>query len=224
MIADCHKRCHKRWKLFCAASLCLVACDGQQMPEELWRPWYEAPIVDPIEPVDPILDMRSPIDARSADGGDVVDGGPMPGGCTLSVAVTTASPGGRYSPRNIGAIWISDGNDRFIKTLNVWAAQRAKYLTRWNAATAAAGVPGNRIDAISGATKGSHGLRTGSWGCTNFAAKPVTDGSYKVCFELTDYDGPGPYDCVPFSKSPAPVSLMPADVASFKSRKLELAP
>jgi hypothetical protein len=202
------------WKILCAAGLSLVACDGQSTPEELWRPWYEAPIVEPIEPVEPLPDMRS----------STADGGPTPGGCTLSVSVTTSSPGGRYSPRNIGAIWISDGNDRFIKTLNVWAAQRAKYLTRWNAATAAASVPGNRTDAISGATKGSHGVRTASWNCTNFAAKPVADGPYKICFELTDYDGPGPYDCVTLSKSPAPVTLTPADVASFKARKLELSP
>ena len=63
----------------------------------------------------------------------------MPMGCSLQVTVTTASPGGKYSPRNIGAIWISDGSDRFIKTLNVWADRRAKYLKRWNAATSAAG-------------------------------------------------------------------------------------
>ena len=146
----------------------------------------------------------------------------MPMGCSLQVTVTTVSPGGKYSPRNIGAIWISDGSDRFIKTLNVWADRRAKYLKRWNTATSAAMLPANRVDAISSATKSSHGVRTGTWNCKNTAAMPVADGSYKVCFELTDYDGDGPYNCVPFTKSTAPFTLTPADAPSFTARKLEL--
>lgn len=200
---------------FCLAPA-LAACEGAPGPEELWRPWYEAPIEEPTDPgpVDPIPDMSNPN----------TDGGPIPGGCTLAVSVTTASAGGRYSPRNIGAIWVSDGSDRFIKTLNVWASQRAKYLKRWNEATLAAKVPGNRTDAISGATKSSHGVRTASWNCTNSAKLPVADGAYKVCFELTDFDGAGPYECIPFSKSPAAVTLTPPDAASFKARRLELSP
>lgn len=212
----------KTLKTICALALGLAACDGPPAAEELWRPWYEAPIEEPTDPgpPDPIPDMRSPIDARMDDGGTM----PMPGNCTLSVTVTTASAGGRYSPRNIGAIWISDGNDRFVKTLNVWADKRSKYLKRWNEATLAAMVPGNRVDAISSATKSSHGVRTASWNCTNTMSKPVADGAYKVCFELTDFDGTGPYECIPFSKSPAPFSLSPPDVTSFKARKLELTP
>lgn len=208
-------------------ALLLAACGGPTPDQsEFWRPWYDTPDAsEPVDPTDPPPDLAAPFDARPPNrdlGG--ADLGSMPGNCSLAVTVTTASPGGRYSPRNIGAIWISDSSDRFIKTLNVWADKRAKYLKKWNEVTTAAKVPASRTDAISGATKTSHGVRTGAWNCTNTSAMKVADGDYKVCFELTDYDGQGPYECVAFTKGPAPVSLTPADAPTFKARKLELTP
>lgn len=198
------------------AAAWLVSCGGPAEPRELWRPWYERPIADPDQPV-----VDAGTDARS---GGTVDLRAVPGQCSLAITVTTTSAGGRYSPRNIGAIWVSDGQDRFIKTLAVWAEKRAKYLQRWNAATAAAGMSGNRVDAISSATKSSHGVRSASWNCADSSSRPVSDGSYKVCFELTDYDGPGPYNCVSVTKGPAPFSVTPPDSPSFTARKLELVP
>lgn len=227
----------KLWRparLALAAGIGLAACDTPPpAASEFWRPWYV--VADASEAVDlaeSTPDLAEPIDAAmpGADlatmpGADMATMTPdlaMPMGCSLQVTVTTVSPGGKYSPRNIGAIWISDGSDRFIKTLNVWADRRAKYLKRWNTATSAAMLPASRVDAISSATKSSHGVRTGTWNCKNTAAMPVADGSYKVCFELTDYDGDGPYNCVPFTKSTAPFTLTPADAPSFTARKLEL--
>lgn len=215
------------WTLLCAATLASCADGPDPAQGEFWRPWYDTvDASEPVDPTDPPPDLAGPADLRPPDRRDMgsPDLASMPGSCSLAVTVTTVSPGGRYSPRNIGAIWVSDSSNRFIKTLNVWADKRAKYLKQWNQATAAASVPASRTDAISGATKSSHGVRTGTWNCTNTASVPVADGSYKVCFELTDYDGQGPYDCVAFTKSPAPVSLTPADAPSFTARKLELNP
>ena len=236
-----HCRQSQLARLSLAAGLWLTACDTPPpVQSEFWRPWYTVadasdPIVDLAEGTP---DLAEPIDAASggppdlaampgtdmgavADMAAMGDMASMPKNCSLAVTVTTVSPGGKYSPRNIGAIWISDGSDRFIKTLNVWADRRAKYLKRWNAATTAAMLPANRVDAISSATKSSHGVRAGTWNCTNTASVPVSDGAYKVCFELTDYDGDGPYNCVPFTKSATPFTLTPADAPSFTARKLE---
>ena len=199
-----------RWIVLGAAAW-LAACGDPAEPRELWRPWYERP---PAEPGAPIADAGT-----DSGSGGTADLRAIPGQCSLAVTVTTVSAGGRYSPRNIGAIWVSDDQDRFIKTLAVWAEKRAKYLQRWNAATAAAMMPGSRVDAISSATKSSHGIRSGSWNC-----EPVPDGNYKVCFELTDYDGPGPYNCVSVTKGPAPFSVTPPDAPGFTARKLELVP
>lgn len=207
-----------RWFLLGAAAW-LAACGGAAEPREFWRPWYERPGADP-EP--PVVDGGDP--GRDAGPGGAADLRAVPGQCSLAVTVTTTSAGGRYSPRNIGAIWVSDSQDRFIKTLAVWAEKRAKYLQRWNAATAAALMPGSRVDAISSATKSSHGVRSASWNCADTASRLVPDGDYKVCFELTDYDGAGPYSCVSITKGPAPFSITPPDSPSFTARKLELLP
>lgn len=201
-----------RWFVL-GAGAWLASCGDPAEPRELWRPWYERPAADPNQPVTD--GGTAGLDAGS--GG--VDLRAAPGQCSLAVTVTTVSAGGRYSPRNIGAIWVSDNQDRFVKTLVVWAEKRAKYLQRWNAATAAAMMPGSRVDAISSATKSSHGIRSGSWNC-----EQAPDGTYKVCFELTDYDGPGPYNCVPVTKGPAPFSVTPPDSPGFTARKLELVP
>lgn len=212
----------------------LASCDPAAPTGTFWRPWYDAPdaavpledLKDPTDPPDPPADLSGIADARSPGSMDsgTPDLSPLPGNCSLAVTVTTVTPGGRYSPRNIGAIWINDASDHYVKTLAIWADKRVRYLVKWNAATAAAKVPADRTDAISGATKTSHGVRTGTWNCTNSAKMQVADGGYKVCFELTDFDGQGPYDCVPFTKGPTPVLLTPADVSSFTARKLELVP
>lgn len=230
------RRLRQPARLALAAGLWLASCDTPPHVEgEFWRPWYVvADASDAVDLAESTLDLADPIDASQGGPRDMAtlpgaDLSTLPGtdmampkNCSLQVTVTTVSPGGRYSPRNIGAIWVSDGSDRFIKTLNVWADRRARYLKRWNAATSAAMLPANRTDAISSATKSSHSIRSGTWNCTNTASVPVSDGPYKVCFELTDYDGDGPYNCVAFTKSPAPFTLTPADAPSFTARKLEL--
>src|SRR5689334_10017683 len=133
------KRMTMRTPLPLAAGVWLMACDpSAATPGEFWRPWYEiADMTEPTDPGDlagPAADLAGPADARPPGPADM---GTMPGRCSLAVSVTTVSAGGRYSPRNIGAIWISDGSDRFIKTLAIWADKRSKYLKRWNEATTA---------------------------------------------------------------------------------------
>lgn len=202
-------------------ALCVAACEGSPERQEFWRPWYETGSADP-QP-DPLPDSGTvpiPLDGGS---GPADLASPM-SGCRLSVSVTTSAAGGKYAPRNIGAIWISDGDSRFVKTLAVWAEKRAKYLTAWNASTAAAMQPGSRVDAISSATKTAHGLRGGTWNCKDAAGQVRADGPYKVCFELTDRDGAGPMQCVPFNKGAMAWSLTPPDAPSFAATRLEFRP
>lgn len=47
---------------------------------------------------------------------------------TVKFTVRTTTPGGNFSPRNIGAIWIEDSNGQFVKTLKRWADRRKQYL------------------------------------------------------------------------------------------------
>ena len=178
---------------------------------DFWRPWYDEHGGGP-----------------STDGGggavtDLTMGAPGPGG-VLTATVVTTSAGGKYSPRNIGAIWIADAGGHFLKTLTEWGSRRRQYLYKWQAATAAAGTPGNTVDAITSATLPSHGTRTGQWSCTDWNRRPVADGRYQICFELTDRDAAGPSDCVPFDKGRQGFTVTPADAPSFTARTLVYRP
>ena len=64
--------------------------------------------------------------------------------------MTTAPVGGRYQPRNIGAIWIEDNNGKLVKSLEVWAGIRRRYLTRY-----ATALSGAAIDVTASATLSS---------------------------------------------------------------------
>jgi hypothetical protein len=140
---------------------------------------------------------------------------------SLAVSVTTRAAGGEYAPDNVGAIWIADGGTRFVKSLYVWGQQRRRELSRWTAATSAAGLP-NNLDAVTAATMSGHGARTATWNGTNASRTLVPDGSYKVCFELAD--GSSQYQCVDFMKSRTAQSLMPADTTSFTRRSIDYTP
>ena len=75
---------------------------------------------------------------------------------TLTVTVTTsATTGGAFIPRNIVAIWVQNSSGQFVKSLLVYAQSQIQWLTNWNTASA-----GNKVDAITGATQSSHGVRT----------------------------------------------------------------
>lgn len=162
--------------------------------------------------------------ALASDSGATVgpaDGGAPPSGTAtltkLSFSVTTATLGGRYSPRNIYAIWVTDAQGKFVKTLAKFARIRARYLTGWNAASA-----GNVVDAVSGATVTTHGARMATWNFTDVSKKVVPDGEYKLVVELTDADKTGVSHSIPFTKGASAMKLTPADHANFKAMSLVL--
>lgn len=220
----------------------IAGCGGTPAGDPaFWRPWYEPAAVSAGD--------EAAQEPDPGTGGGAIPGGsptttstppppesptPTPTGmtptptpanaCGLAISVTTASFGGTYAPNNIGSIWIADDHSRFVKSLDVWADRRTEHLDHWVAATAAAGLPNNRLDAVSTATKTSHGTRTAAWNCTDATRAPVPDGNYRVCFELTESNGAGPLDCVAFAKGTAAQDLSPADLPTFKKRRLVFTP
>jgi len=135
----------------------------------------------------------------------------------LTVSTATSEAGGNYAPRNIVAIWVEDGSGNFVKTLLAYAANRITHLNIWQASTAAAGTEFNTVDAITGATRNSHGTRNCSWNASDFNGTLVMDGTYNIWMELTDQNGTGNYSSFPFTKGTNPETLSPADVLSFSS-------
>jgi hypothetical protein len=138
-------------------------------------------------------------------------GSAMPPAATgaLHFTVLTKTLNGRYSPKNIGAIWIERASGEFVKTLEVWAATRARYLSRWRSEAGS-----NKVDAVTSATLRTHVTHKASWNLTDVSRAAVASGDYKVVVEITDHDGSGDSTEVPFTLG-EPVSTMPSDQAHF---------
>jgi hypothetical protein len=144
---------------------------------------------------------------------------------TLTVTTTTSATAGEaYAPNNILAIWIEDASGNFVKTLMCYASERITYLNTWKANTMAAGSVYNRVDAITGATKSSHGTRTCTWNGKNYSGAVVPDGQYKVCMELTDKHVTGNFSTFTITKNTSSSSITPANVPSFSSISINWVP
>jgi hypothetical protein len=139
---------------------------------------------------------------------------------SLSVSVSTASTGGTYAPKNVFAIWIEDGSGNFIKTLTAYADRRIQYLYKWSASTSAKSTQYNVVDAVTGATLSSHGTRTGTWNGTDYNKNQVPDGTYYVCFELTDKHAQGNYSRFAFTKGAAN-TITPANTTGFSNLSIQ---
>jgi len=138
----------------------------------------------------------------------------------LKVITTTSSTGGNYAPKNIIAVWIENENGKYVKTLAAYANARKAYLNTWGSVTSIAGSAYNTVDAITGATRQSHGNISCTWNGTDFKGNQVGDGIYKLRFELTDKHSTGNLASFDFSKGSAYQVLPPADVPSFKSTSI----
>jgi hypothetical protein len=155
---------------------------------------------------------------RLEDAALVPDVGPIgPPPTMLRFSVLTKSLGGRYAPRNIGAIWIENAAGKWIKTLAVWAFIRERYLTRFRTASG-----GNRVDAMTSATLSQHATHNVTWDFTDATDIPVPDGDYRVIVETTDRDATGDSTEVAFIKGALPVRIMPPDTTHYVNMSLAL--
>lgn len=143
---------------------------------------------------------------------------------TLKVSTTTKGTGGNYAPKNIVAVWVENENGQFVKTLAAYANTRKAYLDTWKASTTSAGSAYNTVDAVTGATRTSHGNITCSWNGTDFNGNEVGDGTYNLRFELTDKHSTGNLASFTFNKGNALQELTPANVPSFESTSISWQP
>jgi hypothetical protein len=147
----------------------------------------------------------------STDAGTPASGSPLGASCHLDVVVTTHSGGGSHAPKNVDAIWTQDASGKFIKSLYVMARNQIQHLDAWNAATTAAGLSRNRVDAVTGATLPSYGTRMASWNCTDVNEKVVDSGGYQVCFDLNDGNGSDKHTCDNITLGTTATTVMPPD-------------
>lgn len=141
----------------------------------------------------------------------------------MTFEFTTKPAGGKYSPKNIGGVWISNQSGAFVKSLEVWAGKRIINLLKWNAASG-----GNKVDAITSATSSNHHAHTAVWDCTDVNKQPVPDGQYNVNVEFTETDSakfifpPGPTTSVGFAKNGQGGVITPPDQQYFSGMKLTM--
>lgn len=196
------------------AALTLVGCYEPGVDRDTLR--------DALEPPIGLFDDGGvATDARPTDGGGgAVDAAP---GCTVSsltglrVVVRTTALGGRYAPRNIGAIWIETAAGQYVKTVKRWANRRRQHLTSYMAVSG-----GDVTDAISGATLSSHITHDVTWNLTDRNHCEVPAGNYRVAIEMTDGNNTGVAVRLPFTKGTTGNVSMPAETAQFHDLRLEL--
>jgi hypothetical protein len=136
--------------------------------------------------------------------------------CSFTFDVTTVTAHGRFSPRNVGAIWIEDASSKFVKTLRKWGVLEIRNATAWTSVSNS-----NVVDAVTGATRLSHGALDAKWDCTDVSRVPVPAGDYKVCVTFAEENvspiAPQPphEDCVLFHRAEDAVDSSPPDAANF---------
>lgn len=143
---------------------------------------------------------------------------------TLEVSTTTSSTGGNFAPKHITAIWVETASGTFVKTLLAYADKRITHLNTWETSTSDAGSMYNRIDAITGATRTSHGIKSCTWNGTDVSGTVVDDGTYLLKMELTDKNSTGNISSFSFIKGTAGFLSTPQDQPSFSATSIKWTP
>lgn len=135
----------------------------------------------------------------------------------LRIRVRTSAIGGSFAPRNVGAIWIERSTGEFVKTVERWGKTRAKWLTRFAAAS-----HDNLVDAVTGPTLLYHQTHEAVWDLTGLDRCEIAGGDYRVAFELTDRSGTGEATAVPFAKDQTAQTSTFPDTPYFHDLELAL--
>lgn len=93
----------------------------------------------------------------------------------LTLNITTNTYNGMFSPSHVCAIWLTDENDSFIKSLEVNASFREVNLRKWKSHSKS-----DKTDAITSATLHSHRTHNIVYDSA------LEDGTYKIWVEISE--------------------------------------
>jgi hypothetical protein len=150
------------------------------------------------------------------------------GKCAFTFDVTTVTARGRYAPVNVGAVWITDAQNKFVKTIALWGRIRLSNATAW-----VQGTGSNRTDVTTAASRTSHGPLTNpapKWDCTDVSKNAVPDGAYVVHVTFAESDANPFFPGTPiqattnFTKSSAGADVSGQDTANFTGMHVKLTP
>lgn len=140
---------------------------------------------------------------------------------TLKIEFTTAQYGGKYVPKNCGAVWIEDPAGKYIATPELWARIRIRPLFFWSTQRCGTDPP----DAVTSATLDTHELHSVTWDGHDFTGEIAPDGMYVLNIEVTeDETKVGRRSQFPFVKGANPELQTPPDTDTVKGLKLEYTP
>jgi hypothetical protein len=115
-------------------------------------------------------------------------------GCPVHVSLTTKSYGtgnnddDDYAPNNVGAIWITDPDGTFVRTIAAWGPNYWSFAETWVKQS-----NGSRVDIVSGATRRNHDQPVeADWDCRNKDRLRVPPGAYLVNLEFAESETQGP--------------------------------
>jgi flagellar hook assembly protein FlgD len=141
----------------------------------------------------------------------------------LAFSVLTATYNGQYRPRNAGAIWITNSQNQFVKTIKKWASNYEYTLIRWIASSGH-----NVAGAITSASVNIHQTHNVTWNGTNHQGNQMPDGEYKINIEFTEHNASssnmGKFKQISFNKSGEPLSLTIPNDTYFKNMSLTWTP
>jgi hypothetical protein len=138
----------------------------------------------------------------------------------VTLEFSTVAARGKYSPKHVLAVWVTDANTNFVKTVCRYASKRQKYLSTWQGARGS----DSAVDGVSGATRNRHEALAVTWdGCAP-DKKPLPDGNYLLFVEFTDAHQQGPKATFPIAKGAKAVSQSFPDQEYFKTIKLTYSP
>lgn len=113
---------------------------------------------------------------------------PATGSVAVTLNIIPPTPAGPYRNRgHIRSVWITDANNKYIKTIHAFAGQRAVHLKRWQVFTARA------LDATTGATQTTPAAGipvTATWDLKDKAGAQMLTGNYKLWMEFTESNTP----------------------------------
>jgi hypothetical protein len=210
-------------KLVLAGLCLLVACEGEDLISASDFVPPDAPKVCPgaYSPSSDVCWKENendggPIQANAAKAmedmpsgdrclGGIIGAPGVPGTVTLSFG--TRKLGGKYTPRNCGAVWIEDSFGSYVRTVDVWAAERRMAVVTWfeRACQTDPTIP----DAVTSATLPKPAAHTVTWDTKDWRGNVVPDGVYTVWMQVTENEifPVGPFMQIDFTKGPAPVTL-----------------
>ena len=141
---------------------------------------------------------------------------------TATFRVSTKTYSGPYSPNHVLAIWVVDAQTNFVKTLKRQAGTRIRYLYQWGGVSKS-----NVVDAITGATLGSHQTHTLTWNCRDTNNVVVPDGAYRFYVEFSEENAQGQWtstNVVSFLKGGSSVTSYPPNQANFTNMMIVYIP